>query len=138
MDIDDVDEYGFVDTDVFDLPEQNLIREDVLRIVRKYCRPHRVHLSGRVHFAGTAKNSEDDAASKMSDIEAVITFYCKKQCVPFFADAREFRCSTFSNETYEKGNGWIDLIKPLITLNYKDRAELYALFVNIRNRYIPR
>jgi hypothetical protein len=44
----------------------------------------------------------------------------------------------FSNETYEKGNGWIEIFKPLLTLEYKDRSELYALFTSIRNRYIPR
>jgi len=44
----------------------------------------------------------------------------------------------FSNESYEKGNGWIDILKPLTTMEYKDRAELYTLFSNIRNRYIPR
>jgi hypothetical protein len=42
-----------------------------------------------------------------------------------------------SNESYEKGNGWIDILKPLTTLEYKNRAELYTLFANIRNRYIP-
>jgi hypothetical protein len=44
----------------------------------------------------------------------------------------------YSNETYGKGNGLIELFKPLITLEYKDRSELYALFASIRNRYIPR
>ncbi|UJR13830.1 hypothetical protein I4U23_000841 [Adineta vaga] len=99
----DINEDDYVDSDVFDLPEQNLIREDVLRLVR------------------TSMINQDVAASKMSDIEAVITYYCRK-----------------NNETYEKGNGWIDLLKPLVGLDYKDRAELYALFVNIRDRYIPR
>lgn len=36
LDINDTDEFGYVDSDVFDLPEQNLIREDALRLVRKY------------------------------------------------------------------------------------------------------
>lgn len=44
----------------------------------------------------------------------------------------------FSNESYEKGNGWIEIFKTLISLEYKDRSELYALFASIRNRYIPR
>ncbi|CAF3554765.1 unnamed protein product [Rotaria sp. Silwood1] len=34
LDINDVNEYDYIDSDVFDLPEQNLIREDVLRLVR--------------------------------------------------------------------------------------------------------
>lgn len=46
--------------------------------------------------------------------------------------------NVFSDETYEKGNGWIDLLKPLMTLNYQNRAELYSLFATIRHRYIPR
>ncbi|CAF1327720.1 unnamed protein product [Rotaria sp. Silwood1] len=33
LDINDVNEYDYIDSDVFDLPEQNLIREDVLRLV---------------------------------------------------------------------------------------------------------
>ncbi|CAF1159072.1 unnamed protein product [Adineta steineri] len=103
LNINDVNEYAYSDSDVFDLPEQNIIREDVLRLVR------------------ASDINQDIATAKMSDIEAVITFYCKKY-----------------NETYEKGNGWIDILKPLITLQYKDRAELYALFASIRNRYIPR
>ncbi|CAF4926554.1 unnamed protein product [Rotaria sp. Silwood1] len=73
------------------------------------------------NILGSLKINQDVEASKISDIEAIITFYCKKY-----------------NENYEKGNGWIDILKPLIILEYKDRAELYALFANIRNRYIPR
>jgi hypothetical protein len=36
LDINDTNEYDYIDSDVFDLPEQSLIREDVLRLVRKY------------------------------------------------------------------------------------------------------
>ncbi|CAF0727300.1 unnamed protein product [Rotaria sordida] len=96
-------EYKYTDSNVFDLPEQNVIRDDVSRLVH------------------TSQINQDMLTSKMTDIEAVITHYCKK-----------------SNETYEKGNGWIEIFKPLITLEYKDRSELYALFASIRNRYIPR
>ena len=53
-------------------------------------------------------------------------------------DIRSFLFKCSSNETYEKGNGWIDLLKPLIALEYKDRTELYAFFVKIRDLYIPR
>ncbi|CAF1012052.1 unnamed protein product, partial [Didymodactylos carnosus] len=41
-------------------------------------------------------------------------------------------------ETYGKRNGWIELFKPLLALDYKDRSELYELFVAILIRYIPR
>lgn len=80
------------------------------------------------------------STSKIGDIEAVITYYCKKLYVlmyKFAWNVAYFICS-FSNETYEKGNGWIEIFKPLLTLEYKDREELYALFASIRNRYIPR
>jgi hypothetical protein len=36
LDINDTNEYDYIIGDVFDLPEQNLIREDALRLVRKY------------------------------------------------------------------------------------------------------
>ncbi|CAF2325859.1 unnamed protein product [Rotaria sp. Silwood2] len=96
-------EYQYTDSDVFDLPEQNVIRDDVSRLLH------------------ASQINQDMLTSKMTDIEAVISYYCKK-----------------NNETYEKGNGWIEIFKPLITLEYKDRSELYALFASIRNRYIPR
>ncbi|CAF0721847.1 unnamed protein product [Didymodactylos carnosus] len=96
------DKYKYIN-EVFDLPEQNIIREDVLRLVQSL-------------------NSDDpDAASKISDVEAVITAYCKQY-----------------KETYERSNGWIELFKPLLVVEYSDRSELYELFVAILNRYIPR
>ncbi len=36
LNINDTNEYDYADSDVYDLPEQNLIREDALRLVRKY------------------------------------------------------------------------------------------------------
>ncbi|CAF5205057.1 unnamed protein product, partial [Rotaria magnacalcarata] len=90
-------EYDYSDGDIVDLPEQNIIRDDISRL------------------ANTLQINQDMITLKTTDIEAVII-----------------------NETYEKGNGWIEIFKPLITLEYKSRAELYALFASIRNRYIPR
>jgi len=76
LDINDTNEYDYADSDVFDLPEQNLIREDVLRLVRKY----KIILEALYfNLPGTSKINQDVAASKMSDTEAVITFYCKKK-----------------------------------------------------------
>ncbi|CAF4231250.1 unnamed protein product, partial [Adineta steineri] len=97
------DEYEYSDSNTCDSPQQNIIRDDVSRLL------HSLEIS------------EDLFTTKVNDIEAVITYYCKKY-----------------NETYEKGNGWIEIFKPLLTLQYKDRSELYALFASIRNRYIPR
>jgi len=78
LDIDDTNEYDYIDSDVFDLPEQNLIREDVLRLVRKYKINKIINKIFYFNLLGTSKINQDVAASKMSDIEAVITFYCKK------------------------------------------------------------
>ncbi len=76
LDINDTNEYDYADSDVFDLPEQNLIREDVLRLVRKY----KIILEALYfNLQGTSKINQDVAASKMSDTEAVVTFYCKKK-----------------------------------------------------------
>ncbi|UJR33379.1 hypothetical protein I4U23_020827 [Adineta vaga] len=96
-------ELEFNDSNTLDLSQQNIIREDISRLLQ------------------SSQLDKDLFTTKTDDIEAVITYYCKKH-----------------NETYEKGNGWIEIFKPLVTLNYQDRSELYALFSNIRNRYIPR
>ncbi|CAF1059770.1 unnamed protein product, partial [Didymodactylos carnosus] len=53
------DEYKYVN-EVFDLPEQNTIREDALRLVQ------------------SLNLNEQEAASKMNDVEAIITSYCKQ------------------------------------------------------------
>ncbi|CAM4866542.1 unnamed protein product [Rotaria socialis] len=100
-------EYDYSDGDIVDLPEQNIIRDDISRLAN--------------NFIDTLQINQNMITLKTTDIEAVIMYYCK----------------TF-NETYEKGNGWIEIFKPLITLEYKNRAELYALFASIRNRYVPR
>jgi hypothetical protein len=42
-----------------------------------------------------------------------------------------------SDELYEKDNGWLEIIQPLLTLKLK-RHEVYGLFCGIINRYIPR
>jgi hypothetical protein len=42
-----------------------------------------------------------------------------------------------SDDLYEKDNGWLEILHPLLTLKLK-RNELYNLFSAILNRYIPR
>ncbi len=42
-----------------------------------------------------------------------------------------------SDEQYEKENGWLEILDPLLTLDIK-RNEIYNLFSAIINRYIPR
>ncbi len=78
LDINDTNEYDYINSDVFDLPEQNLIREDALRLVRKYQINKIITKIECFNLLGTSKMNQDIAASKMSDIEAVITSYCKK------------------------------------------------------------
>lgn len=56
----------------------------------------------------------------MSDLESIITFYCKNKC-----------------KTYKRGNGWLELLGPLITLKLP-RTATYNLFEAIREIYIPR
>ncbi|KAK0079921.1 hypothetical protein PV325_000631 [Microctonus aethiopoides] len=88
--------------EVFDLPEQNLIREDCQQLV------------------GKLGNDDEDKVSVVSDLESIITFYCKTR-----------------GKVYERGNGWLELLGPLIALKLP-RAPTYNLFEAIRDVYIPR
>lgn len=56
----------------------------------------------------------------VSDLESIITFYCKSR-----------------GKRYEKNNGWLDLLGPLIALKLP-RSATYNLFEAIRDIYIPR
>lgn len=58
----------------------------------------------------------------LSDLESILTCYCKVA-----PDIRK----------YDRHNGWIDLLLPLITLKLP-RADTYNLFEAISDRYIPR
>ena len=65
-------------------------------------------------------NDDEDKVSVVSDLESILTFYCKSKC-----------------KQYEKGNGWLELLGPLIALKLP-RAATYNLFEAIRDIYIPR
>lgn len=58
--------------------------------------------------------------SVVSDLESILTFYCKSR-----------------GKHYERGNGWLELLGPLIALKLP-RAATYNLFEAIRDVYIPR
>ena len=65
-------------------------------------------------------NDEADRVSVMSDVESVLTHYCKSQ-----------------RDTYRRGNGWMELLQPLVPLKL-NKPELYFTLTNILQRYIPK
>ncbi|OAD61433.1 TBC1 domain family member 23 [Eufriesea mexicana] len=88
--------------EVFDLPEQNVIRDDCQQLVAKL------------------GNDDEDKVSIISDLESILTFYCKSK-----------------GKQYKRGNGWIELLGPLIALKLP-RSATYNLFEAIIDFYIPR
>ncbi|XP_071454537.1 TBC1 domain family member 23 isoform X1 [Hetaerina americana] len=88
--------------DIFDLPEQKILREDCQKFVDKL------------------GNDDEDKVSVISDLESILTFYCKS-----------------TKLKYERRNGWIEILLPLIALKLQ-RTETYNLFQAIINRFIPR
>lgn len=87
--------------EIFDLPNQTVLREDCASFVSKL------------------GNDEDDKLSVVSDLESILTFYCKSR-----------------NLKYERNNGWIDILLPLLALKVP-RSTTYNLFEAIRDTYIP-
>ncbi|XP_067132890.1 TBC1 domain family member 23 [Centruroides vittatus] len=88
--------------EIYDLTEQSIIRQDCQELVDRL------------------GNEEEDKISVMSDLESVITKYCK-----------------VTGETYETGNRWLQLLEPLIALHLP-KAELYSWFCAIRRMYLVR
>uniref|UniRef100_A0A667YSK0 TBC1 domain family, member 23 n=1 Tax=Myripristis murdjan TaxID=586833 RepID=A0A667YSK0_9TELE len=87
---------------VLDLPEQTLIHNRSQQLID--------HL-------GVA---EEERSDMVSDVEAVITFYCKSR-----------------NITFTPELSWPHLLKPLLGLQLP-RSDLYNCFYAIMNKYIPR
>lgn len=87
--------------EVYDLPNQTVLREDCTNFVSKL------------------GNDEEDKLSVVSDLESILTFYCKSRNVP-----------------YVRNNGWIELLLPILTLKVP-RSTTYNLFEAIRDTYIP-
>ncbi|XP_059824615.1 TBC1 domain family member 23 isoform X2 [Hypanus sabinus] len=85
-----------------DLPEQTLIQEDCQKLIDRLSMP------------------DEEKTQLLSDIESVITFYCKSR-----------------NVIYTHNLGWTDLLKPLVPLRMP-RNDLYNCFYAIMNKYIPR
>lgn len=87
--------------EIFDLPNQAILREDCQQCVEKL------------------GNDDEDKVSVTSDLESILTFYCKAR-----------------NLTYERNNGWIELLVPLLSLKVP-KSTVYNLFEAIRDTYIP-
>ncbi|CAG5115951.1 unnamed protein product [Candidula unifasciata] len=64
-------------------------------------------------------NDEEDKVSIISDLETVITFYCKSRGLK-----------------YSKENGWMDILQVLLAVKMT-QSELYNCFYSIQNKYIP-
>lgn len=88
--------------EIFDLTNQNELRDDVKKFVKRL------------------GNDDDDKLAVVSDIESIITFYCKSKSV-----------------NYSSNNGWIEILLPLLSLKLP-RADTYNLFEKIIKLYIPK
>ena len=88
--------------EIYDLPNQRQLRRDCDMIVDKL------------------GNDDEDKVSVISDLESILTFYCKNR-----------------NLQYDRTNGWIELLLPLLSLKLS-RSYTYNLFEAIRDTYIPK
>lgn len=88
--------------EIYDLPFQRELRADCHAIVEKL------------------GNEDEDKVSVVSDLESILTFYCKSQ-----------------NVKYESKNGWIELLLPLVALKLK-RSETFNMFQSILCTYVPK
>ncbi|XP_037530292.1 TBC1 domain family member 23 [Nematolebias whitei] len=87
---------------VLDLPEQTLIHNRSQQLID--------HLGV----------SEEEMSDMVSDVESVITFYCKSR-----------------NITFTPELSWPHLLKPLLGLRLP-RSDLYNCFYAVMNKYVPR
>ncbi|XP_014663249.1 PREDICTED: TBC1 domain family member 23-like [Priapulus caudatus] len=71
-------------------------------------------------FVEKLGNDEDERVALVSDLESVLTLYCK---------SREL--------IYRTDNGWLEILQPLIALKMP-KSELYNCFCAIMSKYIPR
>ncbi|KFD68655.1 hypothetical protein M514_03676 [Trichuris suis] len=88
--------------DLFDLPEQHEIRAACSKLCENL------------------GNCNEDRLAIVSDLESVITLFCKTCNVQFCLE-----------------NGWIDLLQLLVALRLP-RAQLYHVFFALTTKYIPK
>ncbi|ELU13461.1 hypothetical protein CAPTEDRAFT_183535 [Capitella teleta] len=84
------------------MPEQNELREDCHTLVDELA------------------NEEDEKLSVSSDLESILTFYCKSRAL-----------------NYAKDNGWLNVLQPMLAMKYS-KADLYNCFYAFITKYIPR
>lgn len=89
--------------EVYDLPQQQKIREDCQILAEK------------LH-----PEDKEQQLAAVSQLESIITYHCK-----------------INDENYEKDNGWLELLYPILTLNLT-KNECYNFFNAILRRYIPK
>ena len=87
-----------------------------IAVAKYWCKP--LHTS--FLFSDNLGNDEEDKVSVVSDLESIITFFCKSR-----------------NEKYTSDNGWLEIIQPLLALKLS-RAELYNCFYAIVNKFVTR
>ncbi|XP_037105919.1 TBC1 domain family member 23 isoform X1 [Syngnathus acus] len=87
---------------ILDLPEQTLIHSRSQQLIEQL------------------QVSEEERGDMVSDVEAVVTFYCKSRNISFTSDL-----------------SWPHLLKPLLGLRLA-RSDLYNCFYAIMNKHIPR
>ena len=88
--------------EIFDLPNQSKLREDCQSLV------------------SNLDNDEEDKVSILSDLESLLTHYCKSHGI-----------------NYETNNGWFHILTPLVSLKLP-KDELYTYFNSILEAYTPR
>lgn len=88
--------------EIFDLANQSQLRDDCGIFVEKL------------------DNEEEDKVSILSDLESLVTHYCKTHQI-----------------TYEPNNGWLHILRPLVSLKLP-KNDLYNYFNAILESYIPR
>ncbi|XP_013415519.1 TBC1 domain family member 23 [Lingula anatina] len=87
---------------LYDMDEQKQVREDCQKLVENL------------------GNEEEDKVSIVSDLEEIITFYCKSK-----------------NIKYSSDNGWLEILQPMLSLKLP-KEDLYNVFYAFLNRYVPR
>ena len=88
--------------EIFDLANQSQLREELNILVEKL------------------DNEEEDKVSILSDLESLVTHYCKTHQIK-----------------YEPNNGWLHILTPLVSLKLP-KNDLYSYFNAILESYIPR
>lgn len=88
---------------IFDLSFQRQLRSDCNTVVEKL------------------GNEDEDKVSVVSDLESILTFYCKKRKI----------------KQYASQNGWNELLLPLLALKLP-RSDTFNLFEALRDTYIPK